>query len=69
MLQDPATQLVIPKPSGFLAAGLRMLTAGLGIAADRMIHWTRGPSDVLLRAEKLYFADWKAGVQAGMNAF
>ena len=62
VLQDPATQLVIPKPSGFLAAGLKMLTGGLGIAEDRMIHWTRGPSDVLLRAEKLYFADWKAGV-------
>ena len=70
VLQDPATRLVIPKPSGFLAAGLKMLTAGLGIAEDRMIHWTRGPSDVLLRAEKLYFADWQAGVQADtINAF
>ncbi len=64
ILEDPETQLVVPKSSGVFAAGLKILT-NLGLDERRLIYWTRGPSDVLLKAETLYFANWKVPVALG----
>lgn len=65
ILEDPETQLVVPKSSGVFAAGLKILTSNLGLDERRLIYWTRGPSDVLLKAETLYFANWKVPVALG----
>lgn len=62
ILEDPETQLVVPKSSGVFA-GLKILTSNLD--ERRLIYWTRGPSDVLLKAETLYFANWKVPVALG----
>ncbi|CAE7232543.1 unnamed protein product [Symbiodinium sp. CCMP2592] len=65
VLADPEMHLVLPKPFGFLAAGLKLLTQGLDLPSKRMIHWTSGPNDVRLRAETLVFANWKPAVKFG----
>ncbi|CAJ1403877.1 unnamed protein product [Effrenium voratum] len=66
ILADAGVRVVMPRAAGFLAAGFKVLTEGLGIA-ERIIHWTPGPNDVLLRAETLYFANWRVPVQFGKD--
>ncbi|CAK9079225.1 unnamed protein product [Durusdinium trenchii] len=67
ILDDPETRLILPKPFGFLAAGFKILTQGMGVSANRLIHWTSGPNDVLLRAETLYYANWELPVEFGKD--
>ncbi|CAE7664097.1 unnamed protein product [Symbiodinium microadriaticum] len=65
VLEDPEMHLVLPKPFGFLAAGLMLLTQELELPSKRFIHWTSGPNDVRLRAGTLVFANWKPPVKFG----
>ena len=65
VLKQEDVRVVVPKLKGFLLKGFKMLTKGLDIKRNRLIEWTGGPSDVMLRVETLYYANWLVPVALG----
>ena len=67
VLKQEDVRVVVPKLKGFLSKGFKILTKGLEIKQNRFIEWTGGPSDVMLRLETLYYANWLVPMALGQD--